>query len=134
MNFISGMIAGLVIISGTGEASMNGRILEGEILDPRIARCGVSIGDGTMVAFQPFMESSEDISGQYRLSISRVSATGNRSNTQSSGVMKANHRGSVAMINGPGTATVDFELTDAGGRTMCRLHADVELNERPFRT
>ena len=72
---------GLLLFSSASEASMNGQTIDGDILDPRIAACGVTVDGNGGVFLRPFIETSHELAGTYRFAIS--SWSGSNSNTTS---------------------------------------------------
>lgn len=106
---------------------MNGHTLSGEILDQRITACGVHVEDGAMARIRPFIETSVDLSGTFRLNVVKRSPSGT-STTSQSNVFRAGSLANVTVgIDRPSTVTIDLEVMAANGQPLCRLSKELSI-------
>lgn len=123
-----------LLIATTSEASMSDQIIFGEILDSRITACGIRIDAGEMATLRPFIETSANISGAFRVSMTKKSASGtsmiNQGNAFSAGSL-----GNVLLaVDRPSKLSIQMTVNDADGKTLCRLATDVDLKSPEIRT
>jgi hypothetical protein len=133
--FQKATIAGgiLLVSSMTGEASMNDRIVTGEILDQRVAQCGVRI-DGTEIAtLRPFIEMSEALTGTFRINVTKRSRSGTSMTSQSNRFANGSLGETVLAVDRPSTVVIDMQVNGTDGKIYCRVNAEIELEEPSIR-
>lgn len=127
------LATGLLLFSSSSEASMNGRTINGDILDPRIAACGVTIdGDGG-VFLRPFIETSHELAGTYRFAISSRSGSNSNTTSQTNRFSDGKLGSSVVGIGRASQASIELEVTEANGAALCRVKTDIDLDEGAIR-
>ena len=129
MNLVSSFVISASLLVSIGQTSMNGDILFGTSLDPRITRCGIRIAGTKAARIAPFIETLQDnLSGTVRLSITKHSAGGTSSINQSVGFSGSSLR-TEAIIDRPSHARIQMTVSDGKGVTLCRLDHKVDLVE-----
>ncbi|PSJ60812.1 curli-like amyloid fiber formation chaperone CsgH [Pseudaminobacter soli (ex Li et al. 2025)] len=123
-----------VLLSTASEASMSDQVISGEILDNRITACGVSIDDGQMATLRPFIETSANISGIFRVSVTKRSVSGTSMMNQDN-AFSAGSLGNVRLVvDRPSKLSIQMIVNDADGRALCRLAAEIDLKPAEVRT
>jgi hypothetical protein len=122
------------LIATTNEASMSDQVIFGEILDSRITACGVRIDAGQMAALRPFIETSAEVSGTFRVSVTKKSTSGtsmiNQGNAFSAGSL-----GNVLLaVDRPSNLTIEMAVRDRDGKELCRLSTVIDLKAPEIRT
>jgi hypothetical protein len=123
-----------VVLSTPSEASMSDQVISGDILDDRITACGVSINEGQMATLRPFIETSANISGTFRVSVIKRSTSGTSMMNQGN-AFSAGSLGKVLLaVDRPSKLSIQMTVNDADGRALCRLSAEVDLKSAEVRT
>ena len=127
------IVAGLLLTSNASEASMNGQTIRGEILDTRIADCGVRI-DGTELArLQPFIETSEALAGTFRISLTKRSPSGTSVTTQANRFSGGSLGRMILAVDRPAEVTIDMQVDAEDGTSLCRIATELHLEESEIR-
>jgi hypothetical protein len=116
------VIVGCIVLQGTGEAAVNTRILNAEILDDRVAKCGVSIGEDSLVTIRPFLESPSGLTGTLKIKVESRSG----SNTNVSMQTVSFPGNNVIGIGNPSSIRIEMAAI-ADGKEVCRLSQDVDF-------
>lgn len=123
----------LLLFSSASEASMNGQAINGDILDPRIAACGVTIdGDGGLF-LRPFIETSYQLAGTYRFAITSRSGSNSNATSQTNRFTGGSLGSGMVGIGQASRVSIDLEVTEANGAALCRVKTDIDLNEGEIR-
>lgn len=133
MTGISLFLTGLLLFSTASEASMNGQIIPGDILDPRITACGVRIDGGEFARLRPFIETSDALAGSFSISITKRSASGTSVSSQSNRFGGGSLGAAVIGVDRPASVAIDMQVNEAGGTALCRVKTDIELDEASMR-
>lgn len=123
----------LLLFSSASEASMNGQTINGDILDPRIAACGVTIdGDGGLF-LRPFIETSHQLAGTYRFAITSRSGSSSNATSQTNRFTGGSLGSGTVGIGQASRVSIDLEVTEANGAALCRVKMDIDLDEGEIR-
>lgn len=119
----------LVVLGSTSvcEAAMNDRILNGDILDARISRCGIRVEADAMATLRPFIEASASVSGRMDLRVEKRSASGTSASSQSSGFSGGRGPAMSMRVDRPAEIALKLEVSDAAGAVLCRLDTQVSV-------
>lgn len=123
-SFISVILLQLVL---TGEASMNGQTVNGEILDRRIAQCGVHIDGSEIAMMRPFIKTSEPLAGEFHIIITKQSSSGTSMSNQSGRFTDGSLGETVLAVERPSTVLINMQVNATGGKILCRMNAQVNL-------
>lgn len=124
---------GLLLFSSASEASMNGQTIDGDILDPRIAACGVTVDGNGGVFLRPFIETSHELAGTYRFAITSRSGSNSNTTSQANRFSGGTLGSSVVGIGRASRVSIDLEVTEANGAALCRVKTDIDLDEGAIR-
>ena len=124
---------GLLLLSSASEASMNGQTIDGDIFDPRIAACGVTVDGNDGVFLRPFIETSHELAGTYRFAISSRSGSNSNTTSQANRFSGGTLGSSVVGIGRASRVSIDLEVTEANGAALCRVKTDIDLDEGAIR-
>jgi hypothetical protein len=127
------LATGFLLFSSASEASMNGRTINGDILDPRIAACGVTIDGNGGVFLRPFIETSHELAGTYRFAIASRSGSNSSVTSQANRFSGGSLGSSVVGIGRASKVSIDLEVTEANGAALCRVKTDIDLDEGAIR-
>ena len=61
---------------------MHDQTISGDILDARVAACGIRISDGERIQLQPFIEASKNVSGKFTLTMTKKMPSGTSTSSQ----------------------------------------------------
>jgi hypothetical protein len=136
MSFKPHMFAALLplLSATTSEASMSDQVISGEILDARITACGVRVGDGDMAALRPFIETSADVSGTFRVSLTKKSTSGTSMINQDNAFAAGSLGNVVLAVDRPSNVLIQMTVTDNAGKALCRINEAIELKTPEIRT
>lgn len=125
----TGLVAGILALLAAGGASMNGRTINGETLDPRVTACGVVVEEGAIARLRPFIEASAELAGTFRLVVVKRSASGTSTSSQSN-AFRAGTLGTFFVgIDRPSTARIELDVKANDGRPLCRLSRELKLGD-----
>lgn len=116
-----------LILTTASEASMSDQVISGEILDERVTACGVRIDNGQMAALRPFIETSANISGTFRISMTKKSASGTSMINQGNAFSAGSLGNVILAVDRPSNLSIQMTVNDADGKVLCRLAANVDL-------
>ena len=63
---------------------MHDQTISGDILDARVAACGIRISDGERIQLQPFIEASKNVSGKFTLTMTKKMPSGTSTSSHAS--------------------------------------------------
>lgn len=115
-------------------ASMSDRTISGEILDPRVTACGVSVTDGDMASLRPFIEATANVSGTLRINMTKKSPSGTSNSNQSTSFSGGSMGNSIFFVDSPSEISIRMHVDDADGKPLCRLDATTVLDGNEIRT
>jgi hypothetical protein len=118
----------LIFISSSGAETMTNQILDAEILDQRVTRCGVSIEGDAMKSIRPFIETSDDLKGKIDINVRSRSGSNVNATHQSIGFPG----NSVISVGRPSSMRIEMTAT-AQGREICRLSEEIEFEQPGIR-
>jgi hypothetical protein len=116
-----------LLATGAGQPAMTDRTFLGDALDPRIARCGVTIDGDGLVTLRPFLDASADVAGSFRLLVRKHSAGGSSLTSQAGNFANGTLGNLVVMLNAPATMDLTMTLDDQRGAPLCRLEQRISL-------
>ena len=124
-------IAALLFLSATtvSEASMSDQIVQGSVYDQRIAKCGVVVSTGAMASLRPFIETSSQLGGTVRLSVTKRSNSGTSQTSQSWNFSGGTLGSSQVAIDLPASVSLQMSVTDNNGAALCGVEQDLVLNK-----
>lgn len=123
------IVAGMLALLQAGGVSMNGRIMDGEILDNRVTACGVHVEEGPIARIRPFIEASADLAGTFSLGLSKRSASGTSVTRQSRAFEAGTLDGVAVAIDAPSSVAIELDVRAADGTALCRLSRKLEIGE-----
>lgn len=133
MTGISLFLTGLLLSSSASGASMNGLTVNGTILDPRIAACGVHVEETDFARLRPFIETSDALAGSFRIAVTKRSSSGTSVSSQSNRFAGGSLGNMVLIVDRPSQVAIDMAVMDGDGTLLCRVKTDIELDENSIR-
>ena len=128
MSSIGPFVLAAFFSANLSQASMNGDILLGTSLDPRVTRCGIRIDGADMARIAPFIETSQnDLSGRVRLEIAKRSSSGSSITSQVIGFAGGSLGSLVVVVDRPSHARIVMTVSDNRDGTLCQLEREIEL-------
>lgn len=119
----------LLLFSNASEASMNGQTVNGDILDPRIFACGVTIDGNGGVFLRPFIETSHQLMGTYRFTITSRSGSNSNATSQTNRFSGGSLGSSMVGIGRASQVSIDLEVRETNGAALCRVTTNIDLDE-----
>lgn len=116
------------------EASMSDQTISGKILDQRITACGVRVSGEEMAALRPFIETSADVSGTFRVTITKKSASGTSMINQGNAFSAGKLGNVILAVDRPSKVSIHMTVSDTTGKPLCELDGSVELQAPEIRT
>lgn len=131
--WISAVLAHLLFATA-GDDTMRDQTISGDILDARVAACGIRIGSGIRAELRPFIEASKDISGKFSVTVTKKSASGTSTSNHASS-FSGGSLGNVRLaFDRPATVTIRMAVNDRDGKPLCRIDETVDLDVPEIRT
>lgn len=127
------ILLGILAMPASGEVSMSSQIVSGEILDNRVASCGVEVRDGPMVTLRPFMEASGELSGSFTVIVTKKSRSGKSTTRQGGNFGDGRFGGNLIGVDRAPVVGIDLQVTAGDGTPLCRLTRDLEFGDEAIR-
>lgn len=123
----------LLLSFNANEASMNGQTVNGKILDPRITACGIRIDGDDNLFLRPFIETSDELAGTFRLAITNRSGSNASVTSQTNRFSGGSLGSSVVGIGRAAQVSVSFEVNEVSGTALCRVKTDLNFDKNSTR-
>ncbi|AZN71363.1 hypothetical protein D5400_08850 [Georhizobium profundi] len=133
MTGMSLLLMGLLLSTGASGASINGQTIDGDILNSRIAACGVEIDGTDFARLRPFIETSEALAGSVQIAVTKRSASGVSQTSQTNRFADGSLGAIVITVDKPSRVAIEMAVIANDGTPLCRLQTDVELDEHSIR-
>ena len=120
---------GLVAIAAPAiDASANDMQLSGRSTDPRVTRCGVTVQmDDRYATIAPFIETTIQLAGDYRLEVTKSSKGGSSRSVQASAFSGSDLGSTTITVDWPADISVLLSVTSESGAPLC--DASVKLGQ-----
>jgi hypothetical protein len=113
---------------------MHDHTIPGDILDARVAACGIRIGGGTRVELKPFVDASKDVSGKFSITVVKKSPSGTSTSNHASS-FSGGSLGRVRLaFDRPTTVSIRMAVSDRDGKPLCRIDMTEDLDAPEIRT
>ena len=134
VNFCTSAVLAYLLFAAAGDVSMRDQTISGDILDPRVAACGIRIGDGARIELQPFLEASEDVSGKFSLTVTKKMPSGTSTSNHASS-FSGGRLGQVRLgFDRPATVAIRMAVNDRNGTLLCQIDTTMDLDVPKLRT